>query len=548
MVTVAQVDAWLDAKEDEHLEFKEAKNNFHFDSLVKYCAALANEGGGSIVLGVTDSRPRHVVGSSVFHELERTKATLVEKLRLRIEGQEIHHPKGRVVVFTAPARPIGTPIPVDGAYWMRAGEALVPMTPDRLRAIFDESVPDFSAEICPSATLADLDPRAIDQFRSRWHRKSRNEALLSAPAEELLHDAELVVDGGVTYAALVLLGTHAALGRHLDAAEVIFEYRSSEAVGPAAQREEFREGFLLFYDHLWELVSRRNDKQHYQDGLFMLDVLTFSEGAVREAMLNAVSHRLYRYTGSVFIRQYPRRIEIVSPGGFPPGISPENIVDRQNPRNRRIADNLARCGLVERAGQGADRMFEECVRHSKPLPDFAGTDAYQVSLTLHGEVQDPSFLRFLEQVGQETLAFFGPHDFIVLDMIHRERAVPASLNPRVRRMLELGVVETIGRGKGTRYLLSRRYYKMIGKQGAYTRRRGLDDETNKELLVKHLRENRDGSSLAVLHQVVPQLSRRKVQVLLDKLREEGRVRLEGARRWARWMFSKDKDKGEVVHR
>jgi Putative DNA-binding domain len=58
-----QIDEWLDAKEDEHLEFKEAKSNFHFEKLVKYCAALANEGGGYILLGVTDKRPRQVVGT-----------------------------------------------------------------------------------------------------------------------------------------------------------------------------------------------------------------------------------------------------------------------------------------------------------------------------------------------------------------------------------------------------------------------------------------------------------------------------------------------------
>jgi ATP-dependent DNA helicase RecG len=543
-VSVAQVDAWLDAKEDEHLEFKAATHNFHFDSLVKYCAAMANEGGGSIVLGVTDQRPRKVVGSQAFANIERTKAGLVEKLRLRIEAESVEHPGGRVVVFTAPARPIGVPISVDGAYWMRAGEDLVPMTPDMLRGIFEEAGPDFSAEICPSATTTDLDPRAIEQFRARWHRKSRNESLLSVSTEQLLQDAELVIDGDVTYAALILLGTRAALGRHLASAEVIFEYRSSEAVGPASQREEFREGFLLFYDQLWDLVGRRNDRQHYQDGLFVFDVPTFSEAAVREVFLNAIAHRQYRHGGSVFIRQFARRIEIVSPGGFPPGVSPENILDRQNPRNRRVADNLARCGLVERAGQGADRMFEECVRHSKPLPDFTGTDAHQVSLTLHGEVQDPNFLRFLEKIGQETLASFGTHDFVVLDLVHREQSVPVNLHARLRRLLDLGVVETIGRGKGTRYLLSRRFYSMIGKQGAYTRRKGLDHETNKELLLRHLRESGGGSPLSVLHQVLPQLSQRKVQLLLDELRREGRVRMEGSRRWARWLPSKDASRGE----
>ena len=103
-----QIDEWLRGKEDEHLEFKEAKNNFHFERLLKYCAALANEGGGSIVLGVTDRLPRQVVGTSAFRNTERTRAGLIDRLRLRIATHEIQHRDGRILVFTAPAT--GSPI------------------------------------------------------------------------------------------------------------------------------------------------------------------------------------------------------------------------------------------------------------------------------------------------------------------------------------------------------------------------------------------------------------------------------------------------------
>ena len=67
----------------------------------------------------------------------------------------------------------------------------------------------------------------------------------------------------------------------------------------------------------------------------------------------------------MFVRQYPRRIEIVSPGGLPPGITLDNILWEQNPRNRRVAEVLARCGLVERAGQGFDLIFRECIRQKQ---------------------------------------------------------------------------------------------------------------------------------------------------------------------------------------
>lgn len=530
-----RLEEFLASRENEHLEFKEAKSSFEFDKLVRYCAALANEGGGSIVLGVGDTIPRRVVGTQAFDQIERTKAGLISRLRLRIDVDEMVHPNGRVLVFTAPARPIGVPIAVEGAYWMRAGEDLVPMTPDMLRRIFAEAGPDFSSEICADANLGDLDSQAIEELRTRWVQRAELDSLRRVTPEQLLRDAELVTDAGVTYAALVLLGTSAALGRHLPNAEVVFEYRSNESAGPANQRAEFRQGFLGYYDRVWELVNLRNDRQHYQDGLFMVEIPTFSETAVREALLNAVSHRDYRHAGSVFVRQYQRRIEIVSPGGFPPGITAENFIDRQQPRNRRIADVLSRCGLVERSGQGANRIFESCIREGKPLPDFSQTDAWQVGITLHGQVQDPMFVRFLERVGSETSSSFDTRDFLVLDLVHREDEVPVAMRPRLRRLMDQGVIESVGRGRGTRYFLSRRFYSMTASRGVHTRRRGLDRETNKELLLRHLRDSPDGSPLSELHDVLPGVSRGQLQRLLAELKRSQLARLAGQRRGARWF-------------
>ena len=81
--TLEELDAWLSEPEAERLEFKEAKSNFHFETLAKYCAALANEGGGKIIFGVTDRRPRRVVGSSAFEEPGRTVASLIRRLGIQ---------------------------------------------------------------------------------------------------------------------------------------------------------------------------------------------------------------------------------------------------------------------------------------------------------------------------------------------------------------------------------------------------------------------------------------------------------------------------------
>ena len=77
----------LEAKEGEHVQFKEAKNRFDFGEAAKCCCALANNGGGKLVFGITDKRPRSVVGSAAFDQPERTRMGLIEKLKVNVDFQ-----------------------------------------------------------------------------------------------------------------------------------------------------------------------------------------------------------------------------------------------------------------------------------------------------------------------------------------------------------------------------------------------------------------------------------------------------------------------------
>ncbi len=532
------LEEWLKEPEGEHLEFKEAKGNFHIDKLVRYCAALANEGSGKIILGVTDKRPRRVVGTNVFPHPERIVGDLVDRLRLKVQTEEVQHPDGRVLVFHVPSRPIGIAVDVAGKYWMRAGEDLRQMTQDELKRIFLEGSPDFSAEICAKAALAELDVKALERFVKVWDEATPASHRSRSLLKQRLEDAELMLNGKLTYAALIMFGTRAALGKHLAQAEIIFEYRSSETSIPYQQREEFRQGFFTVLDEVWNLINLRNEVQHYEDGLFVRQIPTFNERVVREAILNAVTHRDYRLAGSIFIRQFPRKLEVVSPGGLPIGITLENILNRQSPRNRRIADACARCRLVERSGQGIDLIYRNLIEEGKPVPDFANTDDYQVSITLHGEVQNPQFLRFLERIGREHQASFDTADLIVLDRLQRDEEVSDALKPRLNYLLEQGVVERIGRGRGVRYILSKRFHSFLGRAGRYTRAKGLDRETHKELLVRHISEvEPEGARLSDLQDVLKELSRRQLQGIVKELREAGRIRLAGSTRGSRWRLA-----------
>lgn len=130
-ITPEQIDIWRNARsETQNLEFKEAKNQYNNKKLYKYCVALANEGGGYLVLGVANKPPRKVVGSMAFQDTVAMAAKLFTVVGFRVEIEEVRHPDGRVVVFQVPSRPKGTAYHFAGSYLMRSGEELVPMSED----------------------------------------------------------------------------------------------------------------------------------------------------------------------------------------------------------------------------------------------------------------------------------------------------------------------------------------------------------------------------------------------------------------------------------
>ena len=142
--TVEQIDLWRSStSEHQRLEFKEAKTQFDNPKLFQYCVAIANEGGGHLLLGIADKPPRAVVGTQAFHNPVAMAAKLFQALGFRIDINEVNHPDGRVLVFHIPSRLRGSAYHLDGMYLMRSGESLVPMSEDQLRKIFAEGEPDW---------------------------------------------------------------------------------------------------------------------------------------------------------------------------------------------------------------------------------------------------------------------------------------------------------------------------------------------------------------------------------------------------------------------
>jgi ATP-dependent DNA helicase RecG len=136
---------WLQLpSETEHLEFKSAKSSFKVGEVCRYCAALANEGGGHLILGVSDRPPREVVGTNAFRDeaLQSLRHLLRDRVSAHVTVSELDHDGKRVLIFVVASRPTGSAVQLNGSYWMRSGESLVPMPADRLKRILLEDASD----------------------------------------------------------------------------------------------------------------------------------------------------------------------------------------------------------------------------------------------------------------------------------------------------------------------------------------------------------------------------------------------------------------------
>lgn len=149
MTTTEEFNGWLQKPEGCNLEFKAAKNNFNAEKdLPDYCAALSNEGGGKLILGV--DHKGEVVGTTAFRgTYNKLSHELLNKIKIRVDVEELNHPNGRVLIFHIPPHPQGRPIKSTGSYTypMRAGESLTEMDEITLKSILNETPQTFPVRL-----------------------------------------------------------------------------------------------------------------------------------------------------------------------------------------------------------------------------------------------------------------------------------------------------------------------------------------------------------------------------------------------------------------
>lgn len=340
--------------------------------LQEYCVAIANEGGGHLVLGIADVAPRAVVGTTAAADPHGMAEKLFAKLSFRVEVSAVEHPQGRVVVFAIPARLRGTAHHLDGRYLMRVGGQLLAMSQDRLRAIFAEGAPDWLQEPCRVDASAEdiielLDTTKLFELLQLPYPASRAGVIDKLLAERLIDCT------GEVFRVRRIAGL--LLAKRLDAfpdlarrAPRVVVYGDATKLIPRLDQIG-QNGYAVGFVGLVSFVMTQLPQNEFISEALRQERKLVPEAAIRELIANALVHQDFNVDGMrPTIEVYANRVEITNPGV--PVVPSERFIDGYQSRNDQLADLMRRMRVCEERGSGIDRVVSLAEQWQLPAPDF----------------------------------------------------------------------------------------------------------------------------------------------------------------------------------
>lgn len=533
---------------EDRVEFKKGENgNVSYNGanadkpqkrrrcILGYVTALCNEGGGRLIIGMEDKHPHKVVGTTQAENgIGQLESSIYKDLGIRPEIYELFEDTThkRVLVIEVPGRPRGKVYKFEDVALMRVGEELKPMDDKTYLSILQEQEPDFSELYCEAASLTDLDAQAIDILKEKYAKKQNNPAFTSLSPQQALSDLKLINGDKVTNAAVLLLGKEEFLQRIFPQAKVMLEYRATESQINFDSRISLGQPFFILIDQLWEAINIRNGVIPIREDSYIFDIPFFNEDVIREFVNNAFAHRDYRRNSEIVVKQYPHKLVIQNAGGFPLGVSLDNLLTAPStPRNRLLADVLSKTGVVERSGQGMDKIFLYTLAEGKPAPDFSLSDDFSVTGVLCAQVKDKAFATFLQKAQQELADDHPLNVFDVMVLCEIRDGVQRPTQKQVvKRLEQLGLVEKHGKTNAQYYTLSRTYHELSGNMAQYSLMTDWDAQQVWAVLFPFLQKYGKAKKADIVALCSHHLSDKQLRRFLEQLKNRRWLKTEGERK------------------
>lgn len=544
----------IEHKESEVVEFKKAENNFDFDDLGKYFSALSNEANlrgldfAWLIFGY-DEKKHEVAGTSykngegalnnLKHDFSQHTAdgqTFREIIPIEVEGK-------RILMFKIPASPRNIVMKWKGIAYGRDGESLKPLNQSKQDEIRRQTpAPDWSAEIVPDATIEDLDEVAIAKARKMFkkvHSRIPAEEVNRWSTEEFLSKCELMVNGKLTRAAIILLGKMFSDSKLRPAvAEVTWTLR--DKYQNVVDYEHFSVPFILTVDEILAKIHNLTLREMPGGTLFPDTMKQYDDYTIREALHNCIAHQDYTLRQRINFVENPGFLYYANGGSFIPGTL-ENALATNGPqrffRNACLCKAMVHFNMIDTVSRGIKKMFTEQMERRFPMPDYEiDNEKKEVAVRIYGNAINERYTKLLKDNDTLTL-----HDCISLDAIQKGHRIDDEI---AQDLLKRGLIE----GEAPNYIISLGVAKASRQLPQYTKAKGLDKARLKQMVLQLLQNaGKDGARREIIYEylkdLLPSNKSQEQQLrylgrLLVEMNEERTIERIGLR----WLLSSSSDR------
>lgn len=543
-------------KETLTIEFKSDLKKLSDNDLIEAIVGMTNTDGGVLYLGVEDDGK--ITGVHKHHADEigamalianKTVPSVSTRAEILTEGSKdvlkIEIPMSKTIVATSDGKILRRRLKLDGT------PENVPMYPYEINTRLSElSLLDYSAQILPDATIDDLDPNERVRLRNIIKMRKGDKSLLELTNEELDKALRIVKEeNGLLYptvTGMLLIGKEEKIQEMMPTAKSSFQVLEGTQV---RVNEQFSKPLLATFEIFENYLKAWNPEREMEYGLFRIPIPEFSEAAFREGLVNAFCHRDYSILQMVRLAIEDEGLTISSPGGFIEGVNLHNLLTVEpHGRNQALADALKRIGLAERTGRGIDRIYEGSIIYGRPLPDYSESTERCVKLFIQRAAPDLAFTKMIANEENRMGRMLPINSLLILSTLQTQRRATlqelsetiyvseARTKANVEKLLESGLVEASGNGKGRTYILSAKVYKEQENSVGYVRQTGIDKLKYEELVLKLAKQQgfvtRDNVSELL------NISSSQSYRLLKKLADKKKIALVGKGRMSRYELVK----------
>ena len=491
-------------KESLTIEFKSDLKRLENSEIFDAVVAFANTEGGDLYLGVEDDG--EITGVHPSHENPITlnayiANNTVPPVSIRAEIVEdilpvlkISVPKNsHSVVATSSGKMSRRRIKADGT------PENVPMFPTEIATrMSDLRLLDYSVLTLREATIDDFDLLEVERLKRNILSYNGDKSLLELENIDLYKALGFIKEEGSTIypsvCGILTIGKVESIKRYVPTHAIAVQVLEGTSV---RVNEDFVLPILAAVERINTYIDARNPENEIEMGLYRISAPDFDKRAIREAIVNAFSHRDYSKMGRVRVSINEDGLTIANPGGFIEGVSINNLLTAEpHGRNPQLADVLKRIGLAEKTGRGIDRIYEGSLIFGRLLPDYSASTNVTVSLFIPRSAPDVQIAKIVSDEQNRLGRPLPLNTLLVLNMLRDMPRVTSTqlaealnlsdiaVRNIIDKSIESGIVEAYGSGRGRNYILSKKLYKDKEKSMGYVRQVDIDETRYNELIMK----------------------------------------------------------------